>query len=268
MVDSMKSGGKIDWKTGNFYDVSGKVAFTTDQNGKWKKVETPTSTPANSPTPISTPTQVNTPTALPTATAAETATWTPAENKMLGFVTARLDDLRMKPSEYSITPGSDGQLYTTDTKTGRLIAKNIDFSLAMDPTNTTGIDKLPDGTQVFNPKFVDSLQGTLEETKFKPTNGTRNDSSNAVDSYNLKTFNEIYSIVAPLVGGEGSNEVIVYRSVYLGQNPDGSYSWGFIVGKNNRKTGWVDAPRQLVYKMADGKIVHIPIYYPNYLIFQ
>ena len=230
---------------------------------------TPTETPtAEAPTATATATETATPTETPTLT-------TKQENQLKNAPIYYEKMFHMTPGTYTLSFDQEGLLIATDNISGRVIAKENDF-VYNNPDNNTGVDQLPDGTWVFNNNLTERLaQEGLDKTNLKGVNGARNDPSSAVDDYTSgsdgilrKVYIKDPNIENELFGGLAKDERLSGESIFLYKFPDGTYAWGLIIGKSNKTTSWIESKRYLFYETASKEVKYIPIYYPNYLIYQ
>jgi hypothetical protein len=175
-------------------------------------------------------------------------------------------------SLFEISFNADDKAVITDRVSGRVLSVDLKWNY-LDPVNVSGKDQLEDGSWVFNSHLVKRLGDEgLEKTHLKGINGVRNNPSSEVDDYNWEIFKEMGAdnpgVLEEMVGGLSSNESLVWRSIPLYVHPDGTYSWGIVVGKHIKNGGWDEGKRVLVYKDSSGTIKYIPLYFPNYLIYR
>jgi hypothetical protein len=175
-------------------------------------------------------------------------------------------------SLFEVSFNADDKAVITDRVSGRVLSVDLKWNY-LDPDNVSGKDQLEDGSWVFNYNLQKRLANEgLEKTHLKGINGVRNNPSSEVDSYTREILSKVNTdspgVLEQLVGGLSDNESFSGISVLLYTHPDGTYSWGKIVGKRFKNESWVESKRVLVYKDVTGTIKYIPVYYPNYLIYR
>jgi hypothetical protein len=221
----------------------------------------PTERQAATATQVATATSTKEPEATPTLTAAQKEDRT----KQMEFLQMWYEKNMGTPlDQLNITFNQDGKPMVTDKVTGRLLS--IDHTpLFYDPNNTTGIDRLADGTPVFNPKFVAQLvEKGLDKTTIKPTGQTKYP-SNEAGAYVSVMYREAGSDGWSQEFGQlSNNEDVAYNPLYLNRDDNGKYSWGCLLYKYNKVTHKRSYDNSyLYYKDGNGDTQILKIYFPG-----